>query len=71
MASTLHINAEKRHRPSNRDFLAVLDARVEEVARECNSQDVFTLWAYATMGRKGVVGAPVERVLWGSFVRWI
>ena len=59
VANILHIVAKTRHRPSNHEFLATLDARVEEVARECNSQGVAnTLWAYATMGRR-----PGERVL--------
>ena len=59
VANILHIIAKKRHRPTNQEFLARMDARVEAVARECNSQDVAnTLWAYATMGRR-----PGERVL--------
>ena len=46
-----------------------LEARVEEVVRECNSQEVAnTLWAHATMGRKpgeralGALEARVEEV---------
>jgi len=46
-----------------------MEGRVEEVARECNSQNVAnTLWAYATMWRKpgeralGALKAQVEEV---------
>ena len=58
-ANTLHIMAKTRYLPMSRDLLPNLDSKVEEVARECNSQEVAnTLWAYATMGRK-----PGERAL--------
>ena len=59
VASTVHILAKKRHRPSGHDFLAQLDARVETVVRECNSQGVANLtWSHAAMGRE-----PGGRVL--------
>ena len=46
-------------REPGEQVLGKLEARVEEVAREGNSQDVAnTLWAYAKMGRK-----PGERAL--------
>ena len=53
-SNTLHVIAKTRYRPMNHDLLPALDQKVEEVARECNSQDVAnTLWAYATMGKIG------------------
>ena len=57
--STIQILARKCRCPSNHNFLARLDARVEAVAREFNPQEVANLvWAYATMRRE-----PGRRVL--------
>ena len=47
-----------RKEPEER-ALGALEARMEEVRRECNPQEVAnTLWAYATMGK-----TPGERAL--------
>ena len=60
VAGTLHILAKKRQCPRNHDFLAQLDAQLEEVASECTPQNVANaLWVYATMRRKPEEGALV------------
>ena len=60
MANTLWAYATMRRKPGKR-AQGALEARVEEVARECNSQ----LWAYAKMGMtpgEGALGALEEWV---------
>ena len=52
-APDMHVIAKTRHRPYDSELLPALEARVEEVARECTSRYVANiLWAYATMGRR-------------------
>ena len=65
-SQVLYIYAKKRQRPENHQFLSTIDARVEEVAWQCDDQAVSNiLWAYATTGRRPgerVLGALEERV---------
>ena len=53
VAMILHVLVKDRHKPFHHDFFPQLDARMEAVARDCNSQEVAnTLWADATMGQR-------------------
>ena len=71
VANTLHIMAKTRYRPWDRTLVPELAGRAEALAGTFNAQDVTnTLWAYATMGREGMI-ATMGREPGAVMMRWL